>query len=262
MRQRSPFRRIGLAEAEAVLQRADVLVLDTRDPDSYAAAHMDGAVRTSHANLSGLIGGTPKHRPILIYCYHGNASQDYAQTFSDFGFAEVYSLDGGYEAWRMREAPQAAMDPALAPWLAEKGFASGDAVLANRATPLMIAAHGGDGEIVRRLLAAGAAPNARNGDGNTAVWLACVGRNLAVIDQLLAAGADIDHQNDSGATALIYAASAGLDGVVAHLLARGADASLETLDGFTALDLAGTRECLALLRPARQVLPSDAAPGA
>ncbi len=43
---------------------------------------------------------TPKDRPVLIYCYHGNASQVRAQTFADFRFKKVYSLDGGYESWR------------------------------------------------------------------------------------------------------------------------------------------------------------------
>lgn len=255
MRQRIPFRRIGLTEAEAVLQRPDVLVLDSRDAGSYAAGHMAGAMRISHANVSEIIGGTPKPRPILIYCYHGNASQEYAQTFSDFGFGEVYSLDGGYEAWRQRSIAQMSQDAILGRWLAERGFASKDAVLANQTTPLMAAAHRGEAEMVRRLLAADVARDARNGDGNTALWLACVGRHLDVIDQLLAAGVDIDNQNDNGATTLMYAASAGLAGVVAHLLTRGADTRLETLDGFTALDLAGTQDCLALLRPARWPIP-------
>lgn len=257
MRHRTPFQRIDLAAARPVLARPDVLVLDVRDAASFAAAHLEGAVRASHANLSELIGTTPKQRPVLIYCYHGHASQEYAQTFSDFGFAEVYSLDGGYEAWRAShgEAP----DPALAAWLATRGFAGVEFSLANQ-TPLMAAAHAGETEMMRRLLVAGAAPDARNGDGNTALWMACVGRRLEAIDLLLASGAALDSQNDTGATALMYAASAGLADVVAHLMAHGADARLETHDGFTALDLASTQACLALLRPVRSA-PAPAASG-
>lgn len=102
MRPRTPFRRIDRTSAQALLARGDALVLDIRDAGSYAAAHLEGAVRACDANLSQLIAETPKHRPVLVYCYHGHASQTYAQTFSDFGFCEVYSLDGGYEAWRSR----------------------------------------------------------------------------------------------------------------------------------------------------------------
>jgi ankyrin repeat protein len=50
----------------------------------------------------------------------------------------------------------------------------------------------------------------------------------------------------------MYAASSGKAAVVERLLARGADVTPETLDGFSALDLAGTIECLALLRPKRR----------
>jgi thiosulfate/3-mercaptopyruvate sulfurtransferase len=100
MRQRTPYRCIGVDAAAGLLQRHGVLRLDVRDAASFAKGHVADAQRVSHANLSALIAGTEKNRPILIYCYHGHASREYAQTFSDFGFAEVYSLDGGFEASR------------------------------------------------------------------------------------------------------------------------------------------------------------------
>ncbi|WP_332118852.1 ankyrin repeat domain-containing protein [Azorhizobium caulinodans] len=253
---RVPFRRIHPGEAEVLLRRDDLLVFDTRDAGSYEAGHMPGARRLSQANLSEIILATPRHHPVLIYCYHGNASQEYAQTFSDFGFQDVSSLDDGYEGWRTRGTTHAMpdIDADLAAWLVAHGFPADDvdAVIDNGTTPLMKAAHTGDTEALCQLIAAGAHLDLRNADGNTALWLACVGRHLDAIDMLVAAGIDIDNQNDNGATALMYASSAGLGPVVGRLLARGADAELETLDGFTALDLAGTVECLALLRPARQ----------
>jgi ankyrin repeat protein len=100
------------------------------------------------------------------------------------------------------------------------------------------------------LIAEGAEINARNADGNNALWLACVGRHLDVVDLLVDAGIEIDNRNDNGATPLMYASSDGLAGVVERLLARGADRTPETPDGFTALDLAGTVECLTSLRRA------------
>ncbi len=102
MKPRPPFQRIDVAGAETLLSRRDPLVLDARDAGSFAKSRIDGAQPVSSANLGAVIGATAKTRPILIYCYHGNASREYAQTFSDFGFMEVYSLDGGYEAWRTR----------------------------------------------------------------------------------------------------------------------------------------------------------------
>jgi rhodanese-related sulfurtransferase len=97
MRQRIPFQRIGAQEFDG-LRRNDALVLDVRDAGAFDKAHIDGAVHVSHANISDVLDATARTRPLLIYCYHGNASREYAQLFSDFGFSEVYSVDGGYEA--------------------------------------------------------------------------------------------------------------------------------------------------------------------
>jgi len=252
MRSRIPFQRIDVDAAAELLQRDDVLRFDVRDAGSFARTHITGAQHLTQRNLSELITGTSRRAPILIYCYHGNASQEYAQTFSDFGFSEVYSLDGGYEAWRLRypAGGTAAVSDNLARWLVAQGFpeADVDATIDNRMTPLMKAAHLGNAAVIRELLAAGAAIAATNADGNNALWLACVGNHLDVIDVLVEAGIDIDHSNDNGATALMYASSAGKAEVVAHLLAKGADTSAETPDGFSALDMAASLECLNLLR--------------
>ncbi len=263
MKQRTPFRRIDIEGAETLLSRSDPLVLDARDAGSFAVSRIDGAQPVSSTNLGTFITATAKTRPILIYCYHGNASREYAQTFSDFGFLEVYSLDGGYEAWRTRAAARerGTLHASLRDWLAAQQFPAGgiNAVIANATTPLMKASHIGDRDIIDLLIAADAEVNARNADGNNALWLACVGGHLDVIEMLVAAGIDIDNQNDNGATALMYAASSGKAAIVERLLAKGADIAAETLDGFSALDLAGTIECLALLRPGR-VRPGLATP--
>ncbi len=254
MSARIPFRRIGVGEAEELIRRGGVLVLDVRDAESFGRAHIEGAQRVSSANLSVVINETPKSRSVLIYCYHGNASREYAQILSDFGFSEVYSLDGGYQAWseRQRAAGDASLGTTLQRWLAEQGFPPGDidAAIANGTTPLMKASHTGQGAIVRTLIAAGAQRDARNADGNNALWLACVGNHLDVVDMLIDSGIDINNRNDNGATPLMYASSSGKVAIVERLLAKGADPAPATLDGFTALDLAATVECLALLRRA------------
>jgi rhodanese-related sulfurtransferase len=257
MRPRVPFQRINSRRAETLIAGGDLVVLDVRDAASFDQSRVDGAQHVTSANMSAVLGAMAKTRAILIYCHHGNASREYAQTFSDFGFAEVYSLDGGYEAWRTRPSAsgETVFAPELQQWLVAQQFLSADvnAIIANATTALMRAAHQGDGKIARQLIAAGAWVNARNADGNNALWLACVGGDLDMIDTLVEAGIDIDNRNDNGATPLMYAASSGKADVVERLLAKGADVSPETLDGFSALDLAQTIECLTLLRPRRRL---------
>lgn len=254
MSQRVPFQRICVQEAERLVASNDALVLDVRDADSFRAAHIHGALNVSIANLTSFVDGTAKNKPILIYCYHGYASQEYAQIFSDFGFSRVFSLDGGYEAWSnsLRSSSPAMLDPSLNQWLEANGFPTADvrAVVGNGTTPLMKASHQGCLDIVQALVKAGSELDARNADGNNALWLACVGEHPSVMDALIEAGINLDNRNDNGATPLMYAASTGKAAIVGRLLAAGADIAPETLDGFTALDMAATVECLTLLRAA------------
>jgi thiosulfate/3-mercaptopyruvate sulfurtransferase len=96
---RVDFRRIGTHDARTVLGRDGAVVLDVRALDAFNQGHIEGARHMTMDDVAGLLSETPKDAPILIYCYRGNASQEFARIFSDFRFHEVYSLDGGYEAW-------------------------------------------------------------------------------------------------------------------------------------------------------------------
>jgi thiosulfate/3-mercaptopyruvate sulfurtransferase len=147
--------------------------------------------------------------------------------------------------------------PELKAWLRDEGFGDDlDATLANAMTPLMRAALKGDIEVAQKILAAGGKIAAVNGDGNNALWLACVEQHLEMLDLLIEAGIDIDHRNENGATALMFAASSGRTEVVAHLLARGAEIRAETPDGFSAMDMAANIDCLNLLRAAHKKSPA------
>ena len=94
------WRRVKINEAKQLVQREDITIFDMRDEMSYGQEHIAGARYLSNANLEEAIMTTPRDKPVLIYCYHGNASQSGAQMFADFGFREVYDLVGGYEDWR------------------------------------------------------------------------------------------------------------------------------------------------------------------
>jgi len=255
MAEATTYRCINVDEADRLLKEGGIVILDVRDPKSFAAGHMDGARHITFSDLGEIINATARSRPVLFCCYHGFASQEYANVLCDFGFRNVYSLDGGYEAWASFKAADAAEggpDGALRLWLQAQGFPADDVNAAgpNGMTPLMRACRDGQEERVAALIAAGARLEARNADGNTALWLACVSGSTVVIETLVQAGADLDNINDNGATALMYSASAGKADVVACLLRHGADLRPETPEGFSALDLASTLDCLQLLRAA------------
>ncbi len=260
------YRCIAAAEALAFMiaateQARAYRLFDVRDATSYARGHLAHAEPLAERDLGHWIGRLPRAQPLLIYCHHGHASQVFAKTFADFGHTEVYSIDGGFEALAqamaaMRSAPPAGGQGAPVPsvplqdFMFREGFTTPDiaAVADNGMTPLMKAARAARLDLVDELIDLGAGLEARNTDGNTALWLACFGGDAGVVQRLLAAGARPDNQNDNGATALMYCASSGRDALVGLLLGAGADAGLRTLDDFRAVDLAATLGSLRLLR--------------
>ena len=95
-----PFTRISSTDAKTMMETRDVTVIDVRDPGSFDAGRIDGAIHVSDANVQDFIATSDKSMPLLVCCYHGNMSQGAADYFSEQGFTETYSLDGGYEGWR------------------------------------------------------------------------------------------------------------------------------------------------------------------
>lgn len=95
---RIPYQCISPVQAAELLrQEVSLTIFDVRDLISYRQGHIEGAAQLSEERVLAWVKRLPKEQPVLIYCYHGNASQTYAQMFSDFRFQRVFSVDGGYE---------------------------------------------------------------------------------------------------------------------------------------------------------------------
>lgn len=92
---------ITVDEAESLLEsHSNVLLLDCRDARAFVSGHHPRAIHLNDFNLRAFLKHTPKDIQLVIYCYHGHSSQDFAGLFADFGFEHCHSVDGGYEAWR------------------------------------------------------------------------------------------------------------------------------------------------------------------
>lgn len=103
---------------------------------------------------------------------------------------------------------------------------------------LLRAAEKGRTDKVQTLLAAGAAVNAKERSGATALMLAAFRGHTDTVQALLHAGADVDIRERNNATALMLAVSNGHTDVVRALLARGADVNAKNRAGWTALMIA------------------------
>ena len=90
---------MDIHEAKKLIDQKTVTVVDIRDPETFQQGRIQGAVFLNNANLEDFLKNVNKQIPLLCYCYHGITSQGAVEYFRNHGFAQVYSLDGGFEAW-------------------------------------------------------------------------------------------------------------------------------------------------------------------
>ena len=108
-------------------------------------------------------------------------------------------------------------------------------------TPIIWAAHNGDGEIGKLLVAAGASVKATNRYGVSALVEAATLGDVAMMEILLKAGADPNAAYGAGETPLMLASRTGNLNAVKLLLDRGANVNnADEFKGYTALMFAAT----------------------
>jgi thiosulfate sulfurtransferase len=94
------FKTVTVDEVKPLLAHPETMLLDCRDLRDYRAGHIDNAMHLHEGLRETLLLKGDKQRPLVIYCYHGHASEHVAEMFTDFGFQNVYSLKGGFAAWQ------------------------------------------------------------------------------------------------------------------------------------------------------------------
>ena len=95
----SEFKRIPPEQAHALREQGAVVV-DIRDPATYAALHISGSKHLDNHSISDFIRAADLDAPTVVVCYHGNSSQSAAAYLISQGFSDVYSMDGGFELRR------------------------------------------------------------------------------------------------------------------------------------------------------------------
>ena len=93
------FSHIDAVAAREKLDADAATFVDIRDAESRRAGSITASVHLTAETVDTFVSAADRTRPIIVYCYHGNSSQMAAQYLVERGFAEVYSMDGGYEAW-------------------------------------------------------------------------------------------------------------------------------------------------------------------
>lgn len=105
----------------------------------------------------------------------------------------------------------------------------------NGETALMMYAKRGDTEMVRTLLAHGADPNLPALDRTTPLMASVYACRMDIATPLLDGGARTEDADQLGKTAMVYAAGTGCEAAVVALLARGVDVNARYRHALTAL---------------------------
>ena len=95
------FKHINAQELSEKMANEEVVIVDIRDQNSYFSGHISDAKILDNSNVGEFVANTSPEQTIIVCCYHGNSSQGAAQYLVEQGFKDVYSLDGGFEMWKV-----------------------------------------------------------------------------------------------------------------------------------------------------------------
>ncbi len=103
---RTKIREVDPATASGALDAGAVL-LDVREPDEISQGAVPGSVHIVRGNLEALVESalTDKSTPIVVMCAGGTRSAFAAMTLQELGYADVVSMDGGFNRWKDEGRP-------------------------------------------------------------------------------------------------------------------------------------------------------------
>lgn len=91
------LRETSVDELDA-LDRAAITLIDVREPDEYAAAHVPGARLVPLATVPAAQPSLPTDEPLYLICRTGGRSLEAAEYLDAHGY-DVVNVVGGTAAW-------------------------------------------------------------------------------------------------------------------------------------------------------------------
>ena len=76
-------------------------IIDVREPDEYAAGHIDSAINIPLHELLDNLALLPESKtmPILLYCHTQKRATHALVVLRELGYTNVFNLEGGWEAY-------------------------------------------------------------------------------------------------------------------------------------------------------------------
>lgn len=247
------YRDITPSELRQQVGQVNFTVVDMRDRIAFNREHIPGAQFFTEHLIEQLIAEDKTDQALVIYCYHGIESQKLAEQFCSRGFALVYNLEGGWQAWE--HYLHSELPAELSLWLKINGFSPSnlEAINKDNLTPLMLASKEGNRPIVQMLVDQSVDINATNYAGDTALWYACINGEIKIVNLLIHHRADVNVRNSHGTTPLMNAAISGKFDVLLALVDAGAILHYQPGEDTNIIELTASREITNYLEPLIQL---------
>ncbi len=100
-----PAREIAPAEADRRARAGEILLVDVREPNEWAAMHVAGAISAPLSTLATHLERLPSDKPVVFYCLGGKRSAAAIEQSRKLGFAHDTHVTGGITAWRQAGLP-------------------------------------------------------------------------------------------------------------------------------------------------------------
>lgn len=90
---------VSAAEAKALIDGKEVLVIDVREPSEFASGRIPEAKPAPLGSLEKAAAEWNRQDALLVYCQSGKRSERAVEQLRALGFRDVASLKGGLSAW-------------------------------------------------------------------------------------------------------------------------------------------------------------------
>jgi len=99
--------KVSQFQATQYMNQGKTLVLDVRNAEEFASGHLPNAKNIPLADLNNRIKEIEKSKNtvVITVCAQGVRSSNAAALLSKAGFTQVFSLEGGTEAWKTQGMP-------------------------------------------------------------------------------------------------------------------------------------------------------------
>lgn len=96
---------VDIATVHALMGRDDVVLLDVREPDEYAAGHIPGVRLMPMGTVPSRLSEIPTDKTVIVTCRSGNRSGQITNFLRSNGFTNVHNMQGGILAWQRAGYP-------------------------------------------------------------------------------------------------------------------------------------------------------------